>query len=363
MKIMMVLDQPNLYGSELHFLDLADYFNSNNLVKVIVFNKGPLLPLLAQKNIDYKIFKIDWLPSIRVLKAIFDHIKHFSPDIIHSHQPKGNFIMALLKLFYPIKLIITVHSQALDHSLLHKQIVKQKIVYLFHRSIQFFTELFADTVIYVSNASSKTSFFSAKATVIHNWLSKTIFDKLPCGAKSKKTNDILKVVAVGSVTSAKGYDIFVDFIEMLHDHPYRIDIVGSDDTPFANDLKEEIKRRLIPDITFHHHQTNISPYLIDADYFILFSKTETFGLCYIEAMAYGLPVFTLDYPTMREIIAAGNSISNNLIEHLHFLLTLNNNPEEYFRLSLSNASYVKLNFSYSAAMNTYKLLYAKVSGG
>jgi glycosyltransferase involved in cell wall biosynthesis len=359
MKVLLVLDRPNLYGSELHFLDLADYFNNQANINVLVLRDGPLLERMQQLKIPYTIMYTGWFPSLHFLVELRRKVKQFSPDIIHSHQPKANMLMAIVRIFYRARFVATIHSHALDHSLVHRNGFKRKAVYLFHRAIQFFTEAVADKIVYVTHASTATCFFKRKVIVSHNWLNKIISNRLPKDVKVKKDNTI-RIISVGSVTYAKGYDLLIDFISLFADQPYEMNIVGSDCNQFADDLKMTIKNKKLKNVFFHHYQSDVSAFFSSNDYFVLFSRSETFGLSYIEAMAYGLPVFALDYETMHEIIPTSNSISNDLQAHKDFLLHLNANPEEYKRVSALNQSYSRDTYSYASAMNRYKGLYDRL---
>lgn len=358
MKILMVLDQPNMYGSELHFLDLADHFNQLYFVKVVVFTEGPLLSLLSERNINYTIIQTGWFPPLVFFIRLFKVINAFSPDLIHSHQPKANFLITILNIFLRKKNIVTIHSQALDHSLVHKNIVQRKLVYIFHRFVQFISEFGALKVIYVSYAASKTSFFKNKVVVLYNWLGKKFALEIKRKQDSRKP---IRLIAVGAVTYAKGYDLLVKFQKLIGSQPVEIQVVGSDESMFAMSLKKQIMENGIKNIRFEGYQINISEYLQRADFFVLFSRSETFGLSYIEAMYYGLPVLSLNYDTMKEIIPKGNSISNNLNDHARFLLQLHNDPLRYTQVSDDNSFYVKQNFSYANAMHQYEMLYSQLT--
>jgi glycosyltransferase involved in cell wall biosynthesis len=359
MKILMMLDQPNLYGSEMHFLDLATYFNDEAEVKVIVLRDGPLLKLLSQKNIGFTIMPSGWFPSLTFLKNAYAFLRSFSPDIIHSHQPKANFMAALLKIFYKKKNIVTIHSKPLDHSLLHKSMLKRKAVFVFHLLVQFWSEWVAAKIIYVSHSSSKSSFFPSKVMVIYNWLKD---DKTGRLWKNKSTEPIetIKIVSVGSVTYAKGFDLLIDFASLLRPHPFKIHILGSDENVFGSKLKQHVIDNNIDSIIFHGYQSDISTYLERARYFALFSRSETFGLSYIEAMSFGLPVLSLDYDTMREIIPTGNSVSNDLQRHVDYLIDMQKNPDRYEKVSSANKAYVLKAFDYRSAMEKYKKLYEDI---
>jgi len=359
MKILMMLDQPNLYGSEMHFLDLVDYFNQQAEVKVIVLGNGPLLKLLSNKKIDFTIIPTGWLPSLSHLKKAYTLIRSFSPDIIHSHQPKANFVATLLNILLRKNSIVTIHSHALDHSLVYKNIFKRKVVYMFHRFVQFFSEWGATKVIYVSHSSSKSSFFPKKVAVLYNWLNEAKYGVL-FKNRSDTASGIIKIVSVGSVTFAKGFDLLIDLATILKHQPFTIDIVGSVENQFASELKQRVEVNKMSNIIFHGYQNDPSPYFKQADYFVLFSRAETFGLSYIEAMSFGLPVLCLSYATTAEIVPAVNSISNELSKHMQYLTDLQNNRERYNKISSLNRSYVSETFSYGSTMEKYKKFYSKL---
>lgn len=357
MKVLMVLDRPNLYGSELHFLDLADHFNTIAQVKVVVLSNGPLLHLLKEKNIPYTIIPSGWVSIFSFVRKFISILKTFAPHIVHSHQPKANFLIAIVKCLRRFQSIVTIHSQAVDHSLIHQNTIKRKIVFLFHRIVQYVAEWQSNQVVYVSKAASSTTFFRKKVIIIYNWLRK---DRLVNQSTRGISGQVIKMVSVGSVTYAKGYDLLIDFVERFKPGSVQLDIVGSDNSDFAQELKQKLRKKNIITINFHDYQSDTGTWLNSADFYVLFSRSETFGLSYVEAMAAGLPVLALDYPTMQEIIPIGNSLSNKLSDHEGYIRLLHTDEEQYRRISENNSRYVANNYSYPAAMKQYEKLYNKV---
>jgi len=58
-------------------------------------------------------------------------------------------------------------------------------------------------------------------------------------------------------------------------------------------------------LTLAGHRDDVPGILAAADAFVLSSRSESFGLAVVEAMAAGLPVVVSDLPAFRELLADG----------------------------------------------------------
>ena len=116
-------------------------------------------------------------------------------------------------------------------------------------------------------------------------------------------------VSLGRLTSAKDYPTllraFAQAVERGVNHDLLI--VGE------GELREELAAlasslNVAQRIQFLGHRVNPYPYLAGADFFILSSKWEGFGLALLEAMALGLPAIATDCPSgPGEILEGGRA--------------------------------------------------------
>lgn len=106
-----------------------------------------------------------------------------------------------------------------------------------------------------------------------------------------------KVLSIGRLTFAKGFDLLVKAWEIVH-HKYpdwKLEIVGEGDD--RDELYRIIDRLSLSDsINVLHAQNNILPIYLSSSLYVLPSRYEPFGLVLIEAKSCGLPIVAFNCP-------------------------------------------------------------------
>lgn len=353
MKILYLVDKPNLYGSERHLLDIIDSFQGYHDVELIAFSEGPMLSKL--KGINVKVFNLSWMFNFILFYKFFAYVKEVSPDIVHCHQPKAVLFGGIIGRILKIPTIITVHSRAYDHAVIHRNVIRRTFVYVFHKLISLVSIMLASKVIYVNEEMYNRSASKKKAVYISNWLSKTFF----LGEKKVLDEDkVLKFISVGSVTKAKGYDILLEFFYYLdkNEIPYTSIVYGGIDENFFSCLKS--RRGFSNKIKFLGYRDLPASSFREADFYVLFSRSETFGLSYLEAMSQGLPIVSLDLCELKKLIPEGNVLEKDARDaFFSFFRFLNSNS--YSEISKKNIDHAK-NYSCKVKMKELENIYLEI---
>lgn len=139
---------------------------------------------------EYKSYDKRYNPFLYL--ELYDVLKKFTPDILHTHAAKASQIGFILEKFLPLKLVATKHN---------------------NRKGAIFNRI--KNVISVSNEVAKT---------IQN-KSKTIyFGASPKPITSQK-NDIFTIIAIGRLDKIKGFDILIEAVSKLS-FAFKLQIVG-----------------------------------------------------------------------------------------------------------------------------------------
>ncbi|WP_228568405.1 glycosyltransferase family 4 protein [Campylobacter sputorum] len=351
MKIIYIIDKPNMYGSEQHLLDLIKYFSQFYNVSLIAFSKGEMLNSLPA--IKTKIFTIKWLRSVLEFIKLYKFIRNEKPDLIHCHQPKALFYGSIIGKILGIKTLITIHSRAYDHALIHKNLFKKLIVFIFHSCVDFVSKILANKIIFVSNKMYLQSIFKYKSHYISNWLKSDFKYKL--NDKEFNIKENINFLTVGSVSKAKGFDLLMKFFNILKQN----------DVKFTSKIYGDIQKKFIKSIVIPSEvklcgfKKDIKSEYENADIFILFSRSETFGLSYLEAMSQGLPIVCLDLDNLKELIPDENikvkKITDNIINLLKEIIKKDN----YKKISKINMNKSK-EYSYGKKMKQTKRIYEEM---
>ena len=125
-------------------------------------------------------------------------------------------------------------------------------------------------------------------------------------------NQVFTMVSVGRLDHGKGFDLLIQALFEIKDKlpkNWQTKIIGS------GELRDILQRK----INTYNIQNNIIllgkkskeeivPLLQQSNLFILPSRSETFGVAYIEAMACGLPIIATDCGGPRDIVTESNGL-------------------------------------------------------
>ena len=119
------------------------------------------------------------------------------------------------------------------------------------------------------------------------------------------SDDEFNLVAIGSLTRQKGFDLLIDAVATLEHIPWRLRILGVGEEESA--LQQRAASHGIADrIEFLGFKSNPYAYLAHSDLFVLSSRWEGMPNVLLEAMACGVPVLATRCPTgPDEIITSG----------------------------------------------------------
>lgn len=363
MNILYLLDNPQLYGSEMHLYDIISYMQERNSVYLVVFRNGPLVDLIKQTLPGIQVFVIPsgYLLNINTIRIVKKIISEKKIRLIHAHQPKAIFIGVFLKKLFRIPLISTIHSQPIDHALVFKGL-HRLIVFCFHNIINFIGQLYSNKLIFVSTYMLQKSIFPRKSILIYNWLRPNIAKEASICNNNKKSFNSNKIhfVSCGSVTYSKGYDLLFLFIKALIQsgiENFDVTIAGGIDKNFWDLQKKALTEDVLQKINFLSYINNVSELYKKGDIFVLFSRAETFGLVYIEAMSFGLPIICKDIPVLHEIIPDGNCITDNLEFAIKYVKEILDNSNDFYRISTVNSEIALKKYSYIDSMKKLDELY------
>jgi len=115
-----------------------------------------------------------------------------------------------------------------------------------------------------------------------------------------------RIGSLGRLHEEKGFDLLLDAAAQLHreGRAFRLTIAG--EGPAARALKAQAAQLgLGAAVDFPGWTSPPGPFLAELDLFVCSSRTESFGLVVVEAMAAGAPVVATDIEGPRDILRRG----------------------------------------------------------
>ena len=203
------------------------------------------------------------------------------PDIVHAHIISFASFAIFYREDYHLPFVITEHWSMVNTPNPPQWLKRMASAYSK-----------ADRVICVSQvlADSLKQNFHVDSVVINNMVSNTFFHS----SRENRNDGKFRFIACGAFREDhnKGFDILVDAFALGRFSPnVSLDIVG--DGPDLPNIKRKIKEYgLSVQIRLHgvKQPEEVSSLLCNSDCFVLSSRSETFAIVVIEAMAKGLPV-------------------------------------------------------------------------
>lgn len=233
--------------------------------------------------------------------------KYGMPDLVHSHFADVACMVTGGLKGSGVKHIITEHSSRLNGELDEYDMKVYGNAY--EKS---------DGIITVSSAlqARLEGLFGVKSTCIHNIVDLDIFKY-----KEKTKDEGFTFISVGGLTPIKNTANTVKAFAKIAAEKKDAKLVLVGDGSERQNLEALISGLSIADrveMTGMLKREEIHGHLCDADCFVLPSKSETFGVAYVEAMASGLPVIASRCGGPEDFVTEENGVllPENTVEAL-----------------------------------------------
>jgi glycosyltransferase involved in cell wall biosynthesis len=143
--------------------------------------------------------------------------------------------------------------------------------------------------------------------VAHITVVRPAVDPAPQRVRPRRADAGVHLLAVGSITPRKGYDILVDALGSLKEMPWRLTIAGDTTRSAAAlaRLEADIARLGLQDrisIAGAVSEAALANLYASADVFVLASLFEGYGMVFGEAIAHGLPIVATAVGAAQDIV-------------------------------------------------------------
>ena len=304
MKILYVTTGLAGGGAEKVVADLADRMADLGHQVKIAYLKGDIVVRPQNREIELVYLGLEGIAQVQTAYKNYKKlILSFNPDVVHSHMVHANIFARISRKFTPVpKLICTAHSNNEGG----------KLRMLAYR----FTHSYSDLLTNVSSAAAENFIALGAAPkdgirAVYNGINLKKFKHLPL-AKQKIRQELaisdqaLLFLAVGRLNEAKDYPnlltAFSQYVQQTHSHfESKLIIVGEGEQRAAiEQLIQELN--LSSQVSLLGRRDDIPELMSAADYFVLSSSFEGFGLVVAEAMACETFVIATDCGGVKEVM-------------------------------------------------------------
>jgi glycosyltransferase involved in cell wall biosynthesis len=303
--------------------------------------------------IDNFVREINIKKDIVAFKQIYNLCKKEKFDIVHTHSSKPGVLgrMAATMAGVP-KVIHTVHGVSFTK-------YTPKVKWIAYYIFEMFASFFCDDIVLVNQYYRKYFWYcKKKIQTIYNAID---YSKLEI-KEQIKARDYINLLYIGRLDTPKNPITLLKAVNKVNFEKFniRLTIVGDGElmdkcTKFVDE--NDLSGRVI----FEGWRSNIADYYQQADIFVSSSIYEAFGLTFLEAGYYKLPIIATNVEGIPEVVINGKTgllsepeNSNALAENI-CILCENRNLRE--KMGVNGYEYVTRKFTIEHMASAYDSIY------
>lgn len=311
MRILQFIETGGPGGAETVFSQLSSGLEQRGHEIVCITGRGNWLPdEIKRRGLTHHIRHYGTRFDIGLLKQLMKRFREDKIDLAHAHLFDAATYASLAAKLSGIPCVVTLHGQVDVRRNSTTTKVKAAILRRCAQRVVAVSSALRDDLRDVLRIPSNNF------RVVYNGIERLSYNSDSSAGQqlaSKQTendnsggNSPFKLIAVGNIRIAKGYDVLVRALHVLRERGtnVHIDVLGQPDSSGIYDsvvrLVEELGVGNM--ITFHGFVSDPAPWLDKANAFVLPSTKEGFSLSTVEAMLAGLPVIATRSGGPQEIL-------------------------------------------------------------
>lgn len=355
-------------GAERFLVDLCSQLKQHNEIEfkiVVLFHDNAY----KQLTIDFDIQCLDYLPF--KLFGVNENLKYkkilndFEPDIIHSNLYLAEFITSY-HISNKAKYVCHGHDNMIQFKKQNLSTLVQKpfFYYFIERQYLYFKKYLRKRTYFIANSRDTELFYKNNLPKKLNQFVTLIpygFNYQKFSHKNLRTINVtkkIKLINVGSFQPKKNQKFIIEIALELKKHNIDFEIILIGNGSEFNAVNQlVIDNELKNCITLKGIIDNVEDYYAKSDLYLHTATYEPLGLVFLEAMAAGLPIITLDGKGNRDIMEQGKNgfmfTDQNAKIFAEKIIELAQNQKLYTQISQYNKTYSK---QFDIAISTHKLI-------
>ncbi|UOR11653.1 glycosyltransferase family 4 protein [Halobacillus amylolyticus] len=288
-------------GGMKHILSLLDELDHDQVV-LGVFEEGEMVQRAQESHIETVHFKQAFPFDLSVIFQINRYIQQEGIDIIHTHGPRANVLLRLLKPKLQIPWVLTLHSDPSDDFMGHG--VKGELFTRVHkRAIRS-----ADHCLAISERFRKRllqmNVSNHKITTIYNGID---FSKSPEMNWERKnfgfTEEDFLIAMVARFEAVKQHELAIESFAAFKQSNENAHLLLIGDGTLENQLRKLCEKLEVDkSVHFLGFRNDVASLLPMVDLTLLTSKSESFPLVLLESARANVPAVTTDVGGVDKMI-------------------------------------------------------------
>jgi glycosyltransferase involved in cell wall biosynthesis len=247
-----------------------------SLYVVAIGGGGAVAKSLKALNVETVLLQLKTaIPNLKAIIKLYKLLKSINPDVVHTSGAEANFHGLIAAYFAGVSVRIGEEIGFPNHRSFWK--LTFNVVYRFASNVIGISDAVVKKIVELGEVKL------SKTTVVYNPVEITDIDF----RQKKAANDEFVFITVSRLVAIKNLDnLLRAFAQVCNDGSktnIRLHIVGSGpDQPHLEQLALELK--VFDKVLFKGFQTDVIPFLLQADCYILPSYSEGFSIALVEAM-------------------------------------------------------------------------------
>lgn len=303
---------------------------------------------------EYLVREINLKKDFCAIREIYKLCKKERFDIVHTHSTKPGIVGDIAARIAKVPLVVhTVHGLAFHKFL---KFPKWQLYYL----CEMFAACFRKKNVLVNQYYSRYfKWFKSKTLTIYNGVE---FSKFDCIKSNKNESNKINVLFVGRLDTPKNPLCLLEAAKIVIENNSNVEFTLVGNGKFYDDCKNFIEvNHLTENVKMAGWQNNPGKFYADADIFAASSIYESFGLMFIEAGYFALPVCATNVEGIPEVVKHGISgllcEPNDATSLAKNILTLCYDEDMRTRMGKENHRISVETFSINKMTEAYKSVY------
>lgn len=348
LRILFLITDLGKGGAERFLIDLCTELEKNENIEFIIgslFDNNQYeehTKSFTVVNLDFQTFSLRKKNENKKYKQL---LESFKPHIIHTNR----FLAEFISSYYVdknIKYVCHGHDNMIQFKKMKLQNVLSKESILYNLEKRHLTKNKYNKVDthFIANSTHTLTYYQENLPNNIQHLVRIIqygfnFDRFYNPVKKKiNPSSKLKILNVGSFQPKKNQVFLVEIAKELKSKgvDFEMNLCGQGE--LVNEVKKQINDNNLEGFVFLRGVIdNVQDWYNESDIYLHSAYYEPFGLVFLEAMASGLPVITLDGKGNQDIILDGKNgfifYEQNAVKFADKIIELTNSPGLYQQIS------------------------------